>query len=130
MLVLDTCALVFLALAPERLSETAATAISEEQEADGILACADITLWELAMLIERGRIQPGVEAREFIELALAAGPVEVLPVTPAIACRSVALPVHGGPAARLIAATAIEHSAPLITADGRLLACPVVKTLW
>jgi PIN domain nuclease of toxin-antitoxin system len=53
----------------------------------------------------------------------------VLPITVEIAARSVTLSLYGDPADRLIAATAIEHDAPLVTTDERLLACADVRTL-
>ena len=53
MILLDTCVLVFDALAPERLSTEALRAI-EEGEENGSLACCDISLWEIAMLVSQG----------------------------------------------------------------------------
>jgi len=58
MLVLDTCALIFDALAPKRLSRAAAAAIASGESANA-LACCDISLWEIAMLIKHGRLAPG-----------------------------------------------------------------------
>ena len=60
MILLDTCVLVFDALTPERLSAAARSAL-EQGEQDSALACADISLWEIAMLVDKKRIKPGVE---------------------------------------------------------------------
>ncbi|MDD5306546.1 MAG: type II toxin-antitoxin system VapC family toxin [Deltaproteobacteria bacterium] len=128
MLLLDTCALVFDALAPKRLSAKARATI-EREAAAGSLAVSDISLWEIAMLVERGRLDPGTDAASFCRLALRARNLTVLPITIEIAVRSVALSLHGDPADRLIAATAIEHRATLVTTDERLLACADVSTL-
>ena len=49
-LVLDTCALIFDALQPEKLPTRAARAIKQAEDA-GQLACSDISLWEIAMLV-------------------------------------------------------------------------------
>ena len=70
MILLDTCALVFDALAPERLSAEALRAI-EEGEENGSLACCDISLWEIAMLVAKGRLNPGTDALSFLKLVLA-----------------------------------------------------------
>jgi PIN domain nuclease of toxin-antitoxin system len=59
MILLDTCTLIFDALTPERLSDRARKAL-ELGEAEASLACADITLWEIAMLVGKGRLDPGV----------------------------------------------------------------------
>jgi PIN domain nuclease of toxin-antitoxin system len=37
--------------------------------------------------------------------------------------------MHGDPADRLIAATAIEYNCPLATVDGLLLKIPLLKTI-
>lgn len=129
MLVLDTCTLIFDALEPQRLTAAARTALEEGEGAD-TLCCADISLWEIAMLVAHDRLVPGCGAAEFIDLAVQARGVRVLPITPAIATRSATLPLHGDPADRLIAATAIEQGATLITADKRLREAPDVPTLW
>ena len=62
MILLDTCTLIFDALTPERLSDAACGAL-DRGEAAGTLACADITLWEIAMLVSKGRLAPVRTAR-------------------------------------------------------------------
>jgi PIN domain nuclease of toxin-antitoxin system len=129
-ILLDTCALVFDALAPDRLTTVARDALARAEE-EGALACADISLWEIAMLIRKGRLDPGTDGATFCRLALDARGVRVLPITPEIAVESTRLDLpQGDPADRLIAATAIAHGAVLLTADQSLRASPVVETLW
>lgn len=72
MILLDTRALVFDALTPERLSGAAREAL-DRGEAEGTLACADISLWEVAMLVRKGRLDPGTDSASFCRLALDAG---------------------------------------------------------
>ena len=55
-ILLDTHALVFDALAPDTLSRRARQTI-DEGDAAGNLACSDISLWEIAMLISKERIK-------------------------------------------------------------------------
>lgn len=71
------------------------------------------------MLISRGRLDPGVPALEFMNLALARRSIEVLPIDPEIADLSASFGKELGldPADRLIAATAVRHRATLITTD-------------
>lgn len=130
MILLDTHAMIFDALTPERLGKAAQAAIEAGAER-GELACSDISLWEVAMLIARGRIEPAIEPRPFIEDLLLSRRVRVLPITPEIAvlAQSKAF-AHGDPADRLIAATARQQQCPLITADQRLHDLPGVATLW
>lgn len=129
MILLDTCVLIFDALAPDRLTRAARDAI-EQADAAADLVCCDISLWEIAMLVERGRLYPGTDAGTFLRLALDARSVRVLPIALEIAVRSISLGLHGDPADRLIAATAVVHRATLITSDQRLRDARLVPTLW
>jgi PIN domain nuclease of toxin-antitoxin system len=124
----DTHILLFWADNPSRLSVNASVALRK-----GNLACSDITLWEIAMLYARGRInnQVGITAAAYIEDILLGLDVSVLPITPAIAELAQSdLFVHGDPADRLIAATALVHRASLITADEKLRAIPKLQWIW
>lgn len=131
MLVLDTCALIFDALDPNRLSKKAAAAITQAHDAEQV-ACCDISLWEIAMLVEKNRLDPGTSAQEFIHLMLAARKISVLPITPEIAARSAVSEFcpHGDPADRLIAASTIVHQAKLVTADRKLTKVASLQTIW
>ena len=121
MVVLDTNALIFDALNPARLSRKARGLI-ERAHTQNNLCCSDISLWEIAMLIAKGRLDPGASALEFMNLVLAARAISVVPITPEIAELSTKLPetVSADPADRLIAATAIHHGAALISTDTNL----------
>jgi PIN domain nuclease of toxin-antitoxin system len=129
-ILLDTCTLIFDALTPERLSPAAREAL-ERGEAEGELACADISLWEIAMLIAKSRLAPGTDAATFCRLAIDARGIQVLPITPEIAAASAGIELpHGDPADRLIAATALAMDAPLVTCDEKLRVSEVVITVW
>ena len=54
-IVLDTCALIFDALSPERLSKGATKAI-EAAERHDLLFCSDMSLWEITILMQKGRL--------------------------------------------------------------------------
>jgi PIN domain nuclease of toxin-antitoxin system len=117
-IVLDTHALIYDALPPARLSARARKAIAF---ADRELACSDISLWEIAMLIARKRLDPVIDARQFLDDMIAARHVRVLLITAEIAVLSQSDAFsHGDPADRLIAATARLHRATLITSDAKL----------
>jgi PIN domain nuclease of toxin-antitoxin system len=128
----DTHVLLFWAHEPERLTATARQAI-EKGRTNGELAIADITLWELALLHERGRLvlPADVSADLYLKRLLAALRLQVLPITPEIALRSRSdLFLHGDLADRLIGATALQLGAPLITADAKLRAVPGLENVW
>lgn len=81
MVVLDTNAIVFDALKPTRLSRNARSLI-EQAHAQNDLACCDISLWEIAMLVSKGRLDPCVPALEFILQQLYPRRLKALPQTP------------------------------------------------
>lgn len=131
MLILDTCAIIFESLDPGRLSKKAAAAIAQADTA-GMLACCDISLWEIAMLISKGRLDPGTESQQFINLVLAARNITVLPITPEIAAMSTRPDFcpHGDPADRLIAASALLHKSKLVTSDQKLANVAGLHIIW
>jgi PIN domain nuclease of toxin-antitoxin system len=127
MIILDTCALIFDALFPEKLSRKATQIIKDSTR----LYCSDISLWEIAMLIAKKRLSPGTDTETFLQLILQAHPLEVLAITPEIAALSVNTCFkHHDPADRIIAATAIYHNFSLITCDKHLFDIPSLTILW
>ena len=127
MIVLDTHAWIWWTSEPKKLSRPARYRL---RKADRIGVPA-ISCWEFAMLVDRGRIRIDRGAVEWIEQALAQPRVELLPLTPSVAVTSTQLgDFHGDPADRLVVATAIVHSAKLISQDGKIGACPLVETVW
>ena len=130
MIVLDTHVIVNDSLDPKRLSRRARAAVDEGQSA-GALACSDMSLWEIAMLMAHGRLTVNADAKSFLEGVLEARAIRVLPITPAIAVLAQSDEFeHGDPADRIIAATALAHRAPLVSADARLRKLRSIKVLW
>lgn len=84
------------------------------------------------MLIGRGRLRPDAESGFFIQQAVMAHNLSVLPITPDIAVLSAqdALFNHKDPCNRIIAATALCHSLPLLTNDHCLKDIPGLVTVW
>lgn len=131
MIILDTCVLIFDALSPERLSPKAARAI-KSGEHNKQLACSDISLWEIAMLMKKGRLYPATDYLSFMRLVLQAREIQVLSITPEIANISAFHKTmsHQYPADRIIAATAIAYNAGLVTPDRLLQKISGVKIIW
>jgi PIN domain nuclease of toxin-antitoxin system len=131
MILLDTCAIIWDALAPGQLSNKAQDAISKADEQNALII-SDISLWEVAMLIERGRLKTSESANRLLSLFLASRSVAVKAISPEIAELSVSFgpQLNKDPADRIIAATAIVNNARLVTADQNLIANPMVDTVW
>lgn len=132
MIVIDTHVLIWLALSPEKLSEKANQTISTAAEESTPLMIADITLWETAMLVKKGRLELPVDIDTFLNLSIQAYNLQVEPITPRIASLATKLPaiINKDPADRLIVATAMTNEAPLMTADRNLRSAPDLQTIW
>lgn len=131
MIVMDTCAIIWDALDPKQMTAKAMNAI-DNAEANNRLMIADISIWEITMLIKKKRLEVDTTAAHFMRLFLQSRNVSVQPISPEIAELSVSLgaEINNDTADRIIAATAIIHSAKLVTADNNLIGSDMVDTLW
>ena len=102
----------------------------EQHEAAG-LGVSAIACWEVAKLVELGRLTLPVPVEVWLDWALAEPGIRLLPLTPQIAAESTRLPppFHRDPADQIIVATARVHACPLVTVDGRIRAYPHVQLL-
>lgn len=80
-------------------------------------------LWELAKLVQLGRINFNFDDREVIDLLES---LHVWPIDLAVARASTQLDFRSDPADELIAATSVVHRIPLLTRDRRLQASNIV----
>ena len=130
MILLDTHVVVWLAQEHQRISPRAHAAIEQERLKEGGVAVSDITLFEIALLASRGRLnfKPDVETtlseveRQFV----------VLPMTANIALQAFELPANypNDPVDRIIGATALIEDIPLLTADREIRKSRAVPTIW
>ncbi len=130
MITLDTHIIIWDALKPELLNENSKHEIELANNSDGIIFC-DISLWEIAMLLKKGRIKIEVAYVEFIDLIMAANNYTFQSITPEIAELSTRLPadINADSADRLIVATSMMTNTPLITADQNLIQAKNIHTI-
>lgn len=128
MIVLDTHAWVWWATESKQLSLRARRAIADSDE----IGICVISCWEVAMLVEKGRLGFNLLTQLWIERALEFPALKLLPLTPAISTLAAALPApfHGDPADRMIVATCLKNDAPLVTKDRMLRRWRVLTTIW
>jgi PIN domain nuclease of toxin-antitoxin system len=127
-IVLDTHAWIWWVAEPEKLSARARHSIDA---AETLGVCA-ISCWEVAMLVAKRRLELDRDVLVWIRQALAVPRVTLLPLTPEICVSSASLEQKSpaDPADRLIAASALEHQAPIVTKDSRLRSMPQIETVW
>ena len=120
MILLDTHVALWIMRGDAALGKKARAA-AEGALQKGELAISSISFWEVALLISKGRLRSIDDPREQRNLMIRAG-VRELPLSGEIAILAAELEtLHHDPADRFIAATAIAHSAILMTADERIL---------
>jgi PIN domain nuclease of toxin-antitoxin system len=132
MIVLDTHALLWWANGERaQLSAAAASAIDAEMDGGQILV-SSMSAWELAMLVERGRVALSMDIASWLDTLSRIDAVQMVPVDSEIAVKSVQLPgdFHKDPADRIIVATARKFAAPLVSADEKIRAYPHVRAIW
>lgn len=126
-LLLDTHIWLWSLLDPEKLAPSVARAL-ESQENEVWLS--PISVWELLILVEKGRVTLDRDAPQWVEEVLKASPLNEAPLTVEVAIRSrlVDLP-HQDPADRFIAATAMVYGLTLVTADSQILSSKMLSLL-
>jgi PIN domain nuclease of toxin-antitoxin system len=126
-LLLDTHIWLWSLLAPERLAPNVASVL---EAADSELWLSPISIWELTVLVQKGRVALDRHPEAWVAAALARVPLREAVTTHGVAIETtrIALP-HRDPADHLIAATARVFGLILVTADARLLGVEGVPTL-
>ncbi len=120
MIILDTHALIWLNLGLPQLGPRARQS-ADEALLEGRLAVSAVSFWEVAVLVERRRVEFDRSTGRWHQELLRSGVIEV-PLDGRTAIAAIELSdLHSDPADRFIAATAILNEARLITADWRLL---------
>lgn len=127
---LDTHVLVWWLDDRHRLSD-AQRGVLASASPDSPLLVSDISLWEVAMLHDLGRIRFTIPLREWLGKATAPPLVRRQGISPAIAVAVADLPdsFHGDPADRILVATARVLGATLLTQDRRILDAGLVDVL-
>lgn len=139
MILLDTHAVIWWADGDrQRLSAAALEAIEQEVEcagqADGSpgLLVSAISCWEVAMLVNCGRLALDLEVERWLTLLASHPAVRLLPLEPAIAVAAARLPepFHADPADRFLVAQARALAIPLLSADNKIRSYAHVRSLW
>ena len=115
-LLLDTCAILWLATDSDSLSTVARLAIEEAEE----LYVSPVSAWEIALKYHNGKLYLPCEPGQWFDHALKVFDIKVLPSDYHTAIRSTRLPGHHqDPCDRMIIQTAIDNGLTVVTGDRR-----------
>jgi PIN domain nuclease of toxin-antitoxin system len=122
-LLLDTHIALWLDSGDERLQPATRSVIDECWRSGGTILLSAVTVWEIALLVDRGRIELDLPIEKWVERFVAQRGLQVVPLGYRAAAHSYRLhPLeHRDPADRLLIATAIELDCPLVTYDDRIV---------
>ncbi len=129
-ILLDTHILVFWVSEAERLSRVQRRLVDAAGPSDPVLV-SDISLWEIATLVNLNRLELDRPLRDWLERAVAPPLVRRVGISPAVAAAVAGLPgtFQWDPADRIIVASALVMGAAVLTNDGRIRDARIVKTV-
>jgi len=126
-LLLDTHIWLWSLVEPERLGRRVTAALGA---AGTEIWVSPISVWELLLLVEKGRVVIDGDPEDWIETAWSRAPIREAPINREVALRSRSVRVpHQDPADRFLAATAEVYDLTLVTDDRHLLRGKGYQTL-
>lgn len=121
-LLLDTHVALWLDSGDDSLRPSTRALIDGCWQSGGTVFLSAVTVWEIALLVDTGRIDLDLPVEGWIERFLDRPGIKAVPLSHRAASRSYQLHhlEHRDPADRLLIATAIELACPLVTYDDRI----------
>jgi len=126
-LLLDTHVWLWSVLEPQRIPRKV------QAELDALaneLWLSPISIWELLVLSDRGRVVLNEDPETWVRKALSQSRIQDAPLTHEVALETRKLGLaHGDPADRFLVATALVQGLTLVTADQRLVHLKQISVL-
>ncbi|MGL5793254.1 MAG: type II toxin-antitoxin system VapC family toxin [Waterburya sp.] len=121
-IILDTCALIWWSLDPDKLSASAKEACNQmEQQKNGLVP--SIAIWEIAIKTKNKKLDLGVDLDEYVACLQKSKVIRIVPVDELLWLESVKLEwSHRDPADRIVVALAKSEQGSIITADKEIRA--------
>jgi len=128
---LDTHVLIWWLTDDRKLPKPHARLLERSERSQTPVGLSAMSLWEIAKLAERGRIELTRSVDESLEQLEASPFISVLPLTGRVAIESTRLGArfHADPVDQIIVATARCHGLTLLTADERIIDSGVVAVM-
>ena len=116
MIILDTCAVLWLAEGSARLSSETVSIIDRE----AVVAVSSISAFEIALKYRNRKLSLPMPPEEWWARFITHHRVDVIDLSPELVMRATRLPrIHKDPVDRFIIATALTHNSPIVSADRR-----------
>ena len=127
----DTHVVVWYLFQPSRLSTAADAALSGAVKAGAVIHVSAITPIEVRYLVEKSKLPPSAHSDLMTALTDPSVALELLPIDLTVVRALDRIPRTVVPDLpdRIIAATALAHGIPLVTADRKIRAAPI-PTIW
>jgi len=127
-LLLDTHVWIWLSMEDRKSLSARASRVLQQASLKYISV---ISCWELAKLVEKGRIGFSIPTLTWIQRSLKEFDIRLVELTAEIAVESTLLKgIHADPADQIIAATSRVSGMPLVTSDQRLRQLQGVEIIW
>ena len=129
MILLDTHVWVWWTHGDDHLSARQAATISQNSQQE--IGISIMSCWEIAKLVEYGRLRLPCSLSEWFDEAFAYPGLVLVPLSPEIILDSVQLPgkFHRDPADQLIVATARVYGCRLLSSDSKIIGYPHVEVV-
>ena len=121
-ILLDTHIALWLDSGSERLHPSTRSLIDHCWQNGGSILLSSVTAWEIALLVDTGRIGLDVSVEAWLERFIGRPGIDAVPLSHHAAAGAYRLHqlTHRDPGDRLLIATAIELACPLVTYDARI----------
>lgn len=127
-LLLDTCALLWVAGEPDKLSLRARERLAQPEAK---LYVSSISAFEISLKSRKGKLQLPITPREWFSEAVSVFRIQEIPVTSVVASLAPELPVSvADPCDRMILATAEILGMAVVTSDRHFREYGAVEVIW
>ncbi len=127
---LDTHVVIWWLMDDRKLPKEHARLLDRSERSGTTVGLSAISLWEIAKLVERGRLELTQSVDDSLEQLETSAFITILPLTGRVAIESTRLGArfHSDPIDQVIAATARCHGLTLLTVDDRIIESGIVAT--